>query len=235
MMIPDLNDINLRLAATDAPGVLEWGFANFPGRVVFSSSLGLEDQVITDMIYKLGNKAGVFTLDTGRLFPETYDLIDITCRRYDLKMTVWFPDGDQVREMVMEHGINLFYDHPDKRKLCCRIRKTEPLKKALAGYDIWITGLRREQSDSRSELTVAEFDDSLGMIKLNPLISWSSEDVWNYIRTHKVPYNTLHDKGYPSIGCQPCTRAVGSGEDIRAGRWWWESSSRECGIHVKNK
>ena len=203
-----------------------------PGKIAFSSSLGAEDQVITHMIADRTLPIRIFTLDTGRLFPETYDLIDITSKKYGIAIEVCFPDATDVQNMVNEKGINLFYESIENRKQCCGIRKTAPLKKALQGMEIWISGLRRAQSVTRSELQLTEWDDENGILKLQPLYDWSESQVWDYIKTHKVPYNTLHDKGFRSIGCQPCTRAVLPGEEVRAGRWWWEHpETRECGLH----
>lgn len=203
-----------------------------PGKIAFSSSLGAEDQVITHMIADRTLPIRIFTLDTGRLFPETYDLIDITSKKYGIAIEVCFPDAMEVQNMVNQKGINLFYESIENRKQCCGIRKTAPLKKALQGMEIWISGLRRAQSVTRSELQLTEWDDENGILKLQPLYDWSESQVWDYIKTHKVPYNTLHDKGFRSIGCQPCTRAVLPGEEVRAGRWWWEHpETRECGLH----
>ncbi len=203
-----------------------------PGKIAFSSSLGAEDQVITHMIADRTLPIRIFTLDTGRLFPETYDLIDITSKKYGIAIEVCFPDAMEVQNMVNQKGINLFYESVENRKQCCGIRKTAPLKKALQGMEIWISGLRRAQSVTRSELQLTEWDDENGILKLQPLYDWSESQVWDYIKTHKVPYNTLHDKGFRSIGCQPCTRAVLPGEEVRAGRWWWEHpETRECGLH----
>ncbi len=203
-----------------------------PGKTVFSTSLGAEDQVITHMLAQLDIDVSIFTLDTGRMFPETYDVLTKTKARYGIHIQVYFPDAARVEEMVNAHGINLFYESIANRKLCCNIRKIEPLKRALKGQDIWITGLRREQSPTRSNMQFAEWDKENEIIKLNPLMEWSEQDVWTYIRANKIPYNTLHDKGFPSIGCQPCTRAVMPGEDIRSGRWWWENpETKECGLH----
>jgi len=190
--------------------------------------------VITHMIASLDNSGYIFTLDTGRLFPETYDLIQATEARYGIRIHVLFPDAARVEEMVSERGINLFYDSVENRKLCCGIRKTESLKRALQGNDVWISGLRREQSFARRETLPVEWDDQYRLYKVNPLAYWTTDQVWDYIRRNRVPYHPLHDRGFPSIGCQPCTRAVEPGEDLRAGRWWWEMDGhRECGIHWK--
>ncbi len=206
--------------------------AKFPGRTGFSTSLGLEDQVLTRIIAQTAPSIYIFTLDTGRLFPETYDLLDITQKRYKIRINTYFPDFAAVEKMVNEKGINLFYESVGNRKLCCHIRKIEPLKRALVGMDVWISGLRRDQSVTRQEAKLVEWDSNHQRIKVNPLIDWSLEEVWDEIREHNIPYNPLHDKGYPSIGCLPCTRAVEPGEDIRAGRWWWEHPQhKECGLH----
>jgi len=217
-----------------ADELLAFFTSGFPGKCIFSSSLGAEDQVLTDII--AGNFPGIriFTIDTGRLFQETYDLIHITEQKFKRKIEIFFPDAAAVQEMVNARGINLFYDSRENRKECCHVRKIEPLKRALGGMKVWITGLRKGQSASRSDAETVSWDNELSLIKLNPLVNWTEKEIWAYIKDHKVPYNTLHDRGYPSIGCMPCTRAVTPGEDIRAGRWWWEDeSNRECGIHEK--
>lgn len=206
----------------------------FQDKIAFSSSLGAEDQVITDMISKIDKSAKIFTLDTGRVFPETYDLIDRTSRKYKMPIQIYFPDAKQVEEMVNDKGINLFFESVENRKLCCHIRKIEPLKRAFKDLDVWICGLRRDQSVTRTDVQVVEWDEANGLIKLNPIVDWTEEQVWDYIKTNKVPYNRLHDKGFPSVGCQPCTRAIEKGEDTRAGRWWWENpETKECGLHAK--
>jgi len=216
--------------------LLEFFLERHPGKVAFSSSLGVEDQVLTHMLVSTAKPFKLFTLDTGRLFQENYDLIDITRQRYHLPFEIYYPEATRVEHMVNEKGINLFYESIENRKLCCHIRKIEPLKRALSGMEIWITGVRRDQSVTRGDIGILEFDPDLSMIKVNPLIEWNDEEVWAFVREHKVPYNTLHDKGYPSIGCLPCTRAVLPGEDIRAGRWWWEHPDlKECGIHLPKK
>lgn len=203
-------------------------------KIAFASSMGAEDQVLTHLISESAPGMRIFTLDTGRMFEETYDLIAITEKRYNTRIQLFFPDPSEVENMVESKGINLFYDSVDNRKLCCNIRKADPMKRALLGTDAWISGLRREQSVTRNEVQVVEWDNKYNKLKINPLINWTSQDLWEYIRNNKIPYNTLHDKGFPSIGCLPCTRAVLPGEDIRAGRWWWESpANRECGLHIK--
>lgn len=230
----EIDRINEMLAGKSAQEVIEWFLKDFEGKVAFSTSLGAEDQVITQMIAQVGVPADIFTLDTGRLFPETYDLLDLTSKKYDLKIRVMFPDASRVENMVNEKGINLFYDSIENRKLCCHIRKIEPLKRAFAGLDAWICGLRREQSVTRKDMRLVEWDENNDLIKVNPLIEWTETELWDYIKVNHIPYNKLHDTGFPSIGCQPCTRAILPGEDVRAGRWWWENpETRECGLHKK--
>ena len=204
----------------------------FPGKVVFSSSLGQEDQVITDAIFKNNIPVKVFTLDTGRLFNETYELLDRTTARYKKDIKVYFPDSADVEEFVTTKGINSFYESVENRKSCCFIRKVKPLNRALEGAKVWITGLRAEQSDNRHDMPMIEWSEEKQLYKFNPLIRWSFQDMMNYIEEFNVPYNRLHDKGFISIGCAPCTRAIEPGEDARAGRWWWESSQKECGLHA---
>ncbi|HJW26005.1 MAG TPA: phosphoadenylyl-sulfate reductase [Rhodocyclaceae bacterium] len=200
----------------------------------FANSLGAEDMVLTDLIIKAGLPIEIFSLDTGRLPLETYDLMAKVQEHYGLKLKVYFPQSGAVENYVREHGINGFYDSVELRKACCHVRKVEPLQRALAGKKAWITGLRAQQAATRVGLPVREFDAGNGLEKFNPLADWSEKEVWAYIKQNGVPYNALHDKFYPSIGCAPCTRAVTPGEDVRSGRWWWESpESKECGLHVK--
>ena len=229
-----IENYNSRLNGSSPQEIIRFFAEEFPGRIAFATSLGAEDQVIAEMIAGIEPDMKILTLDTGRLFQETYDLLDITRKKYGLNIEVCFPDAMDVEEMVNSRGINLFYDNVENRKLCCFIRKTEPLTRALQGMDSWICGLRRDQSVTRQEIKAVEWDNIQKKIKVNPLVNWNLEQVWDYIHAQKIPYNTLHDKGYPSIGCLPCTRAVLPGEDIRAGRWWWESpENRECGLHRK--
>lgn len=200
---------------------------------VFASSLAAEDMVLTDMILRAKLPIVVFTLETGRLHKETLDMVDRIKENYGYDVKLYKPEQAAVDAYVQQNGLNAFYDSVEMRKECCRIRKVEPLNRALADNKAWITGQRRAQSTTRSTLEVQEHDESHGMTKFNPLADWSEEDVWHYVRSNNVPYNPLHDKGYPSIGCEPCTRAIQPGEDIRAGRWWWENpESKECGLHV---
>ena len=200
---------------------------------VFASSLAAEDMVLTDMILRAKLPIRIFTLETGRLHKETLGMLDRIKETYDYEVALYKPEQAAVDAYVKQNGLNAFYDSIDMRKECCRIRKVEPLNRALADNKAWVTGQRRAQSATRSALDVQENDEAHGMTKFNPLSDWSEQDVWNYIRANKVPYNPLHDKGYPSIGCEPCTRAIQPGEDVRAGRWWWENpETKECGLHV---
>ena len=203
----------------------------FPGGVVFSSSLGQEDQVITDAIFKNEIPIRIFTLDTGRLFNETYELLDKISARYKKSIQVYFPEASDVETFVNTKGINSFYESVENRKECCYIRKVKPLNRALQGAKVWITGLRAEQSDNRKNMPMIEWSEEKQLYKFNPLINWTFDDVLEYLKEFNVPYNTLHDKGFISIGCAPCTRAIEPGEDLRAGRWWWETSQKECGLH----
>jgi phosphoadenosine phosphosulfate reductase len=201
---------------------------------VLASSLGPEDMVLTDLIDRHELPIGVFTLDTGRLHQETHDLLQIARRRYRVAIDVYVPNSTDIEVYVAAHGTNGFYDAVPLRLECCRLRKVEPLKRAIAGQRAWVTGQRRGQSLTRTALPLEEWDAENGLHKFNPLAEWSGDEVWAYIRAHRVPHNALHARGFPSIGCAPCTRAVSAGEDIRAGRWWWESANgRECGLHPR--
>ena len=206
---------------------------NFTGKIVFSTSFGIEDQVVANEIFtnKLEN-IEVFTLDTGRLFSETYSVWDKTNLQYGSKIKAYYPNALAIEEYVNENGINGFYVSVENRKECCHIRKVEPLNRALEGANLWITGLRAEQSQNRQNVQLLEWDQKFKLYKYNPLLNWSLEEVLSYLKQNGVPYNTLHDKGYVSIGCAPCTRPIKEGEDFRAGRWWWEDQSKkECGLH----
>ena len=230
-----IRDLNERFRDASAQEVVGYFLKAYQGRIALSSSLSVEDQTLTDIIVAQDKNARIFTLDTGRLFPETYQLIEKTNMMYGIKIEVFFPDYHEVQRMVREEGINLFYNSVESRHRCCQIRKLEPLNRAFQGLDVWICGLRREQSITRQDMQVVEWDEIHQLIKVNPLISWTEEQVWEYIKKHSVPYNKLHDRGYPSIGCEPCTRAVQPGEDVRSGRWWWESPDhRECGLHQRH-
>lgn len=200
---------------------------------VFASSLAAEDMVLTDFILRNKLNIDIFSLETGRLHKETLGMLDHIKDHYDYEVKLFKPETEAVSQYVQQHGLNAFYDSVEMRKECCKIRKVEPLNRALSGKKAWITGQRRAQSATRNELAVQEDDVAHAMQKFNPLTDWSEDDVWHYIRSNNVPYNALHDKGYPSIGCEPCTRAIQPGEDVRAGRWWWENpESKECGLHV---
>jgi len=209
---------------------LHW-LNNHLDQLAFSTALGEEDQVLTHMIAKAQLPIRIFTLDTGRLFAESYDLLDLTQKHYQVNIEVYFPLANEVEKYVQESGINGFYDSVEKRKTCCHIRKVEPLKRALQNTSVWITGLRSAQSENRQAMQKVSFDPSLQVIKYNPLLDWTDEEMRAYIDTHKIPVNPLHKKGFLSIGCAPCTRALLPGEPSRAGRWWWEGTAKECGLH----
>ena len=198
----------------------------------FACSFGAEDMVLLDAIAANARKIQVFTLDTARLPEETQALLEVVRDRYPIAISTYFPDAAAIQAWVEQNGPNAFYKSVAQRQQCCHIRKVEPLQRALAGKKSWVTGLRREQSQARQVLALESWDEGNGLTKFNPLVDWTSEHIWTYIKTHDVPYNALHDRGYPSIGCAPCTRAVQPGEDSRAGRWWWETTSKECGLHV---
>lgn len=203
----------------------------YPGQVAFSSSLGPEDQVITDIIARQGLPVRIFTLDTGRLFADTYELLDRTRARYKIPVEVWFPQAEAVQQLMTEKGATSFYESVENRVECCHIRKVEPLNRALKDVRVWVTGIRGDQSDNRHQMALVEWVEKRGLFKFNPLLDWTSEDVWAYVREHQVPVNPLHAQGFVSIGCAPCTRAIEPGEPERAGRWWWEQSKKECGLH----
>ena len=222
-----------RWESMDARELLASAIAEFHPRIALSTAFGVEGVVIVDMLMRIEPRARIFTLDTGRLPAETYALIDAARARYGCTIDVYVPRAQAIEDMVREHGVNLFYSSVERRQQCCAVRKVEPLGRALAGLQAWITGLRREQAVTRHGVAKVEVDRAHGgILKLNPLADWSTEEVWRYVRAHDVPYNALHDQGYPSIGCAPCTRPVRPGEDLRAGRWWWEApENRECGLH----
>jgi phosphoadenosine phosphosulfate reductase len=208
--------------------------AQFPNRIAFSSSLGLEDQAITHFIFANNLPIRVFTLDTGRQFYETYSTLRATEDKYQKKVAIYFPESQAVEKYVAEQGINGFYHSPENRKECCRVRKIEPLRRALKDVDCWITGLRAEQSDNRQNMQAIEWDGGFNTFKYNPLLDWTWEELRAFIKKNNIPYNSLHDKGFVSIGCAPCTRAIQAGDSFRAGRWWWEDNSKkECGLHEK--
>lgn len=224
-----------RLEQLSTDDLLIWSVKNFHPRLSLSCSFGAaEGMILIDMLSRLEPGFRVFTLDTGRIPQATYDLMDRVRDRYDKEIELLFPQADDVQSMVREHGMNLFYESLEKRQLCCRVRKVEPMRRYLSTLDAWIAGLRREHGVTREDVRRVHVDEAHGgIIKINPLADWTSEDVWAYVRAHDVPVNRLHAAGYPSVGCEPCTRAIEPGEDARAGRWWWENpDTKECGIHV---
>lgn len=230
----DIEKLNQQWDKVEPETMLRHFMEIYGDRIALSSSLSAEDQALTDMMLGVNPQARIFSLDTGRLFPETYALLDKTNLHYGIKIEVFCPQTEALQEMVNTQGINLFYESIEKRHLCCQVRKLEPLSRAFRTLDAWVCGLRRGQSVTRNDMRRVEWDERHGLLKINPLIDWSEEQVWAYVREHRVPYNKLHDQGFPSIGCQPCTRAVKPGEDIRSGRWWWEDPQhRECGLHIK--
>ena len=232
-----IQQLNAKAKSLDAQGIIKLAFDEFGSKITFATSLGEEDQVITDMIAKIAPGIGIFTLDTGRLFAESYDLMAKNQKKYSrLDFKIYYPDTKRVEEMVSTKGINLFYESVENRKLCCHVRKVEPLQRALAQMDAWMVGLRREQGETRTSLEPIEWDEANKKIKFNPLYNWSLEQVRDYIKKNNVDINPLHAQGFVSIGCAPCTRAIKPGEDIRAGRWWWEQpEQKECGLHNNPK
>jgi phosphoadenosine phosphosulfate reductase len=224
-----------KLSALD---LLDWAFARFHPHLALACSFQAEESVLIDLMHRIrGADFRLFTLDTGRLNQETYDCMDAIRERYGIQIEVFFPEAMGVEKMVRENGLNLFYNSVQLRKLCCGVRKVEPLSRALKDLDAWMTGLRREQAVTRADVHKIEVDRDHGnIIKINPLVDWSYDDVWDYIRKNNVPYNRLHKQGYPSIGCAPCTRSVEPAEDLRAGRWWWENpDTKECGLHISTQ
>ncbi|RDJ32037.1 MAG: phosphoadenylyl-sulfate reductase [Crenarchaeota archaeon] len=231
----ELDELNSTI--NSAQDALKWASDNLHPRIAKASSFGAEDAAITDMMIKVNPEFRFFTLDTGRLPQATYDIMDDVRKKYGIKFEVLFPDTIEVQQMVHEKGMNLFYDSVENRKLCCEIRKVHPTNKMLKTLDGWITGLRRDQTSNRNEAKMFEIDTQHDdILKINPIINWTWDQVWKYIKENNVPYNKLLDKGYPSIGCEPCTRAIKDGEDLRAGRWWWENEGhKECGLHIDYK
>ena len=216
--------------------IIKWAADAHKGKITLSSAFNPECQVLLDIIKQNSIDIPVFTLDTGRLFNETYNLISQTEKHYGIKIKTYFPDAADVEKMVSKSGINLFHKNIDLRKECCHIRKLLPLKRALEGMECWITGLRKEQSETREDMKIVELNKEKNLIKINPLINWSDDQVWDYIRQNNVPYNTLHNQGYPSVGCACCTRQVKQGDHPRSGRWWWEKPEhRECGLHIQER
>ncbi|TVR03377.1 MAG: phosphoadenylyl-sulfate reductase [Deltaproteobacteria bacterium] len=234
LTLSEAASLSERLAAAEAEEILVWAMETFGRHLVVASSFGAEDMVLMDLALRLDPLARVFTIDTGRLPEETYAVMDAARERWGVALEVHAPRPEALEPLVRERGMNLFYRSVADRKACCHVRKVEPLQRALAGAGAWATGLRRGQAVTRSALPVVQVDYAHGgIVKLNPLAAWSEEDVWRAIRERDLPYNALHDRGFPSIGCAPCTRAVQPGEDVRAGRWWWETpETKECGLHV---
>lgn len=229
-----LNDLRQQLSGKSVEERLETIVNLFPGKTIFTTSFGIEDQVITQIIFTNNLPIKVATLDTGRLFSETYEVFSQTIIRYNKTIDVYFPDYQAVETMVSQKGPLSFYKSVENRKECCTIRKVVPLNRALTNMECWISGIRASQSDNRSNMSHLEYDDDKKLFKFHPLFDWSYEDVKKYIKENYIPYNSLHDKGYLSIGCEPCTRAIKPGEDFRAGRWWWENEGpKECGCHIK--
>jgi len=227
-----LKEIKQETAHLNLANTIGHHCAKFPGKVCFSTSFGKEDQALSHIIFNENLTVKTFTLDTGRLFQETYDVMDKTRKRYGKQIDIYFPEQQKVEEMVNEKGPNSFYESVENRKECCHIRKVEPLQRALQGQVIWITGLMGDQSEFRKQLLTFEYDANFQVIKYNPLINWERNHLENFIEEHEIPVNKLHEQGFVSIGCKPCTRAIKSGEDYRAGRWWWEESKKECGLHL---
>jgi phosphoadenosine phosphosulfate reductase len=215
-----------------AESIIQYVNERYGNSAVFSTSFGIEDQIITHLLEGAKSQADIFTLETGRLFPETYKVWNRTLEKYRLPIKTYFPDTVAVENLVSTKGPSSFYNSVEDRKECCYIRKIEPLKRAVKGYKVWITGIRADQSANREDMKIAEWDEGNQLIKIHPLFHWTLTEVEEYLKKNFIPYNALHDKGFPSIGCQPCTRAILPGEDFRAGRWWWEDKSKkECGLH----
>ena len=228
-----LSGLTYQLGRLKPEEMLEFLASEFPGKVTFSTSFSFEDQAVTHQIVSQELPITIFTLDTGRLFAETYSVWNRTIERYNTQIHAYYPNAQDIQEFVSSKGPNAFYESVENRKSCCFIRKVEPLKRALAGVEIWVTGLRAEHSPDRQDLLPIEWDESNQVIKYHPLLHWTTDEVKKYINQHNIPYNPLHDRGFVSIGCAPCTRAIKPGEDFRAGRWWWEDTSKkECGLHV---
>ena len=231
-----IEQIKADLIGADARSIIQYIEEKYAEKAVFSTSFGIEDQVLTHILAQEKSRTSIFTLETGRLFPETYYVWNRTLDLYKLKIKAYYPETTAVEELLEQKGPSSFYNSVEDRKECCYIRKIEPLKRAIAGYQVWITGIRAEQSQNRDQMESVEWDDVNQIIKIHPLYNWTLADVEKYLKDNFVPYNPLHDKGFISIGCQPCTRAVQEGEDFRAGRWWWEDKSKkECGLHVTHK
>ncbi|MBE32809.1 phosphoadenylyl-sulfate reductase [bacterium] len=224
--------LNKQFSSADLSEVLTFLLEKYDKKVILASSLGLEDQVLTHRLLSLNKEARIFVLDTLRLNDETYDVLNETKKKYQFEYEIYYPNKRAVNKLTKEKGVNSFYESITNRKECCAIRKLEPLQRVLKTVDVWITGLRKDQSITRINMELFEYDEQHNILKVNPLINWSYDDVWEAINQYDIPYNKLHNKGYPSIGCDPCTRAIKLGEDLRAGRWWWEAADqKECGLH----
>ena len=230
----ELNEVNKTLSTPE--DCLKWAFDNLHPKLAKASSFGAEDAAIIDIMFKINSDARLFTLETGRLPQATFDVMDDVQKRYNTKIEMLHPDVEEVEKMVKEKGLDCFYDSIDNRKLCCAIRKVHPMNKMLKTLDGWITGLRNDQNQNRSTAKMLEIDEMHDdIVKVNPIINWTYEQTWDYVKTNNCPYNKLLDEGYPSIGCEPCTRPIKIGEDIRAGRWWWENDEhKECGLHMNH-
>ena len=233
----DVKSLNREFERSSPEDVLSWASQNLGSSVALATSFQVQGMVLVDMFAKTDPEARIFTLDTGRLHSHTYDAMEKTREKYDINIEVLFPDTSEVEEMVTSRGVNLFYKSVENRRLCCQVRKTNPLNVFLKTLDAWITSIRADQTEQRADSTKFEIDYLHGrMLKINPILDWTIDEVWDYVRKNDVPYNKLHDMGYPSIGCAPCTRAIEKGEDPRAGRWWWEQDSdKECGIHFSHE
>ena len=228
----ELAAFNRELEGRPAEEIIRWAADTFAPEIKLASSFGAEDVVLIEMVARLSLPIKVFTLDTGRLNDETYEVTERIRTRYSIGIETMFPDREAVERLLREKGFYSFRESVENRRECCGIRKVEPLRRALAGMRAWVTGLRKDQAVTRTDTEIVEWDEGNGLVKVNPLAEWTNEQVWEYIRARNVPYNVLHDRGYPSIGCAPCTRAINPGEDIRAGRWWWENpENKECGLH----
>ena len=229
----ELRKLNDRFRGKPAEEIIRWAGETFGPGIKLASSFGAEDVVVIDMVAKVAPQIKVFTLDTGRLNDETYEVMERVRFRYETDLEVMFPQREAVEQLERTKGLYSFRESVENRRECCQVRKVEPLRRALSGLKAWMTGLRRDQAVTRGDTDAVEWDEGNGLVKVNPLVEWTNEQVWEYIRAQNVPYNRLHDQNFPSIGCAPCTRAVQPGEDIRAGRWWWELPEyKECGLHV---
>lgn len=232
----EIKEIQIALKNLDLVEKLKYVADKFDGKTVFTTSFGVEDQVVTDLIFANDINIEIVTLDTGRLFEDTYKLFHLTNEKYNKNIKVYFPQTEAVEKLLSEKGPLSFYESIENRKECCNIRKVEPLLRALNGNQCWVTGIRADQSSGRTQMEMIEYDEGYGLFKMNPIFDWTLEQVMDYLKEKNIPYNQLHHKGFVSIGCAPCTRAVKPGEDFRAGRWWWENNSgKECGLHTHGK